>query len=159
MNELTSITDAKAAAFVLNCRFGNALARICGAIRAGGLTIAAEIDTARRVKNALQIQVSPCRVLLVDNPFIMLQSASIERASGVLIPLHVVISSAGDRTIVHLLNLACIELNELPVGIRSPLVELRRELFRVLSGIADGTSVGRDVSDEAEIPIERGRSL
>lgn len=148
MDELTTIADARSAAFVLNYRFDTALERVRRAISAGGLSIAAEIDAARRVKRALRIRVSPCRVLLVDNPFLMLQAASIDRASGVLIPLHVVVSSAGSRTIVHLLNPASIQLNELPIGLRAPLVDLRSELFRVLSGVADTVHLGRDASEE-----------
>jgi uncharacterized protein (DUF302 family) len=148
MKELTTIADAKAAAFVLNCRFDAALARVRQAIRGGGLSIAAEIDAARRVKRALHIRVSPCRILLVDNPFFMLQATSIDRASGVLIPLHVVVSAAGSRTIVHLLNLASVQTNELSIGVRAPLVDLRNELFRVLAGVADTVHLGRDSSEE-----------
>lgn len=150
MKELTTIAEAKAAAFVLNCRFDTALARVRQAIRGAGLSIAAEIDSAQRVKRALHVRVSPCRVLLVDNPFFMLQAASIDRASGVLIPLHVVVSAAGSRTIVHLLNLASIQQNELPIGVRAPLIDLRNELFRVLSGLADTVHLGRDASEGRE---------
>lgn len=139
-------------AFVMNSGFDAALARIRRALQSAGLSIAAEIDSARRVKRTLQVRIAPCRVLLVDNPLFMLQAATIHRASAVLIPLHVVVSGMGDSTVVHLLNLAYIQSNELPIGLRSPLVELRRELFRVLSGIANAVRVGRDAGDETEIP-------
>lgn len=152
-DELTTIATPDATvAFVMNTGFDAALARIRRALQGVGLSIAAEIDSARRVKRALQVRIAPCRVLLVDNPLFMLQAATIHRASAVLIPLHVVVSAAGGSTVVHLLNLAYIQSNELPVGLRSPLVELRRELFRVLSGVADAVRVGRNGGDDAEIP-------
>lgn len=152
-DEPTSIPNPDATvAFLFNAGFEPAFARVRQAIQAAGLSIAAEIDSARRVRRTLQVRIPPCRVLLVDNPFFMLQAATISRASGVLIPLHVVVSGTRSGTVVHLLNLAYIQANELPIGVRSPLVEIRRGLFRVLSGIADSVRVGRDAGDESEIP-------
>lgn len=137
--ELTTIAspETTGAFFVLNTGFDAALARVRQAIQGAGLTIVAEIDSARRAKRALQLQVPPCRLLLVDNPLFMLQTATINRAAGVFLPLHVVISGAGSRTMVYLLSLAYIQQPEMPIGVRAPLVELRGELFRALSGIAD----------------------
>jgi uncharacterized protein (DUF302 family) len=146
--ELTSIEeDAGSAAFVLHNGFEPALARIREAIQAGGLCIAAEIDAAQRLKRALQIYVSPCRLLLIDNPLFMLQAAAINRASGVLLPLHVVVSGAGDHTVAHMLTLECIRTSELPIGIRAPLLELRREVFGILSNVADGVGGQHDIGD------------
>ncbi|MGH9584983.1 MAG: DUF302 domain-containing protein [Bryobacteraceae bacterium] len=151
-NKLTAITDTAAtAAFVLNSGFEPALTRVRRAIRAGGLCIAAEIDVAKRLKRALRIGTSPCRVLLVDTPLFMLQAAAVNRASGVLIPLHVVVSGAENRTTVHLLNLACIRPNELSIGVRSPLLELRQELFGILSNVADGVGAQHDAGDRASL--------
>lgn len=146
--ELTTVAspETTGAFFILTTGFDTALARVRQAIRAAGLSVVAEIDTARRVNRALQLQVPPCRVLLVDNPLFMLQTATISRGAGVLLPLHVVVSGAGSRTMVHLLNLAYIQQPEMPIGIRAPVVKLRGEVFRALSGIADAALQAGDGS-------------
>ncbi|MDQ2776629.1 MAG: DUF302 domain-containing protein [Acidobacteriota bacterium] len=128
---------AATASFVVDSPFDSALLRIRRAIRADQLSIAAEIDAARRVKRALQIYVPPCRVLLVDNPAFMLETTAIDRASGIFIPLHLVVSGAGNRTLVHVLNLEHMRHSDLPIGIRAPVMDLQRQILRSLTRIAE----------------------
>ena len=134
--DLTPV-DNYAPAFVLDTPFDSALARIRRAIRDDQLCIAAEIDTAKRVKRALQIQVSPCRLLLVDNPRFMLEATAIDRASGIFLPLHLVVSGAGSRTLVHMLSPDFVQYGDLPIGIRAPVAGLQQQLLRMLRRIAD----------------------
>jgi uncharacterized protein (DUF302 family) len=128
---------ATTAAFVIDSPFDSALFQIRRAIRADQLSIASEIDAARRVKRALQIYVPPCRVLLVDNPAFMLETTAIDRASGIFIPLHLVVSGAGNRTLVHALNLEHMRHSDLPIGIRAPVMDLQRQILRSLGRIAE----------------------
>lgn len=123
-------------AFVIHSPFDSALPRIRRAIRDDQLSIAAEIDAARRVKRALDIYVPPCRVLLVDNPGFMLEATAIDRASGIFIPLHVIVSGAGNSTLVHMLNTEHILRSDLPIGIRAPVLDLQRQILRSLGRIA-----------------------
>ena len=127
---------ATTTAFIIDSSFDSALLRIRQAIRADQLSIAAEIDAAQRVKRALKIYVPPCRVLLVDNPAFMLETTAIDRASGIFIPLHVVVSGAGNRTLVHMLGLEHIRHSDLPIGIRAPVLDLQRQILRSLARIA-----------------------
>src|SRR5579875_766347 len=104
-------------AFIIDTPFDSALPRIRRTLRSDQLSIAAEIDAAQRVKRALEIYVPPCRVLLIDNPAFLLETTAIDRASAIFIPLHLVISGAGNRTLVHMLNMEHIRRSDLPIGI------------------------------------------
>jgi uncharacterized protein (DUF302 family) len=128
---------ASTTAFVVHSPFDSALPRIRRAIRNGQLSVAAEIDAAQRVKRALEIYVPPCRVLLIDNPAFMLETTAIDRASGIFIPLHLVVSGAGNRTLVHMLNLEHIRHSDLPIGIKAPVLDLQRQILRSLGRIAE----------------------
>ena len=125
------------AAFIIHSPFESALPRIRRAIRDDQLSIAAEIDTAHRVKRALEIHVPPCRILLIDNPAFTLETTAIDRASGTFIPLHLVVSEAGNHTLVHMLNVEHIRQSDLPIGIRAPVLDLQRQLLRSLGRIAE----------------------
>ena len=125
------------AAFIIHSSFDSALPRIRRAIRDDQLSIAAEIDTAHRVKRALEIYVPPCRILLIDNPAFTLETTAVDRTSGTLIPLHLVVSGAGNHTLVHMLNVEHIRKSDLPIGIRAPVLELQRQVLRTLGRIAE----------------------
>lgn len=141
---------ATATAFVVDSPFDSALPRIRRAIRADQLSIAAEIDAAQRVKRALEIFVPPCRVLLIDNPAFMLETTAIDRASGIFIPLHLVVSGAGNRTLVHMLNLEHIRHSDLPIGIRAPVLDLQRQILRSLARIAKRARNIDELADRGE---------
>jgi uncharacterized protein (DUF302 family) len=123
-------------AFVLDTAFEPALAQIRQAIRQDQLSIAAEVDAAQRVRHALEIFVPQCRVLLVDSPLLLLEATAIDRASAIFVPLHLVVSSAGDRTLVQMLNLDHLRNSDLPIGIRAPVLDLQRQLARTLARVA-----------------------
>ncbi len=142
--------SAATTAFVVDSPFDSALVQIRRAMRADQLSIAAEIDTAQRVKRTLEIYVPPCRVLLIDNPAFMLESTAIDRASGIFIPLHLVVSGAGNRTLVHLLNLEHIRHSDLPIGIRAPVLDLQRQIVRSLGRIAERARNLHELADRGE---------
>ncbi|HZS54243.1 MAG TPA: DUF302 domain-containing protein [Bryobacteraceae bacterium] len=128
---------AATTAFVINSPFDSALPQIRRAIGACQLSIAGEIDASQRVKRALEIYVPPCRVLLVDSPAFMLETTAIDRASGIFIPLHVVVSGAGNRTLIHILSAEHIQSSNLPIGVRAPILDLQRQVVRGLLRIAE----------------------
>ncbi len=128
---------ASTTAFVVDNPFDSAVSRIRRTLRADQLFVAAEIDAAQRVKRALDIYVPPCRVLLIDSAAFMLETTAIDRTSGILIPLHLVVSGAGNRTLIHMLNAEYTRHSDLPIGIRAPVLDLQRQVFRALSRIAE----------------------
>jgi uncharacterized protein (DUF302 family) len=137
-------------AFIIDDPFDSALARIRRTLSTGQLSIAGEIDAAHRVKRTLDIYVPACRILLVDNPTFMLEATAIDRTAGIFMPLHLVVSAAGSRTLVHMLNLDHIRHGDLPIGVRAPVVELQRQLARALATIAQ--RVSKLPEDEGEVP-------
>lgn len=141
---------ASTTALVVDSPFDSALPRIREAIRTGHLSIAAEIDAARRVKRELEIYVPPCRVLFIDSPTFMLETTAIDRASAIFIPLHLVVSGAGNRTLVHMLNLDHIRNSDLPIGIRAPVLDLQRQIFRSLAKIAERARNLQEFVDRGE---------
>lgn len=146
---------ASTTAFVVDSPFDSALLRIRRAIRADQLSVAAEIDAAQRVKRALEIYVPPCRVLLIDNPAFMLETTAIDRASGIFIPLHLVVSGAGNRTLVHVVSPEHIRHSDLPIGIRAPVLDLQRQVFRSLATIAERARNIFELADRGEDRFER----
>ena len=143
------------AAFIIHSPFDSALPRIRRAIRDDQLSIAAEIDTAHRVKRALEIYVPPCRILLIDNPAFTLETTAIDRTSGTLIPLHLVISGAGNHTLVHMLKVEHIRQSDLPIGVRAPVLDLQRQVLRTLGRIAERVRT-EDLLRSEQVPTADG---
>jgi hypothetical protein len=74
---------------------------------------------------------------MIDNPAFTLETTAIDRASGTFIPLHLVVSGAGNRTLVHMLNIEHIRQSDLPISVRAPVLDLQRQLLRTLGRIAE----------------------
>lgn len=129
--------DMSTMAFIVDSPFNSALAKVRRAIRADQLAIAAEIDAAQRVKRALDIYVPPCRVLLIDSPAFVLEATAVDRASGIFIPVHLVVSAAGSRTLVYMLSLEHIRRSDLPIGVKAPVLDLQRQIIRSLTRISE----------------------
>jgi uncharacterized protein (DUF302 family) len=145
-------------AFVLNSPFEFSLRRIRRAIVEDNLCVAAEIDTRKRIHRAFQIYESPCRILLIDSPFFALETASIDRASGVFLPLHLVVSAADDCTLVHMLASDYSYRVPFPIGIRSSLTGLQHQLWRTMGRIADGVREPEQFGHRGEVrTIDEGR--
>jgi uncharacterized protein (DUF302 family) len=121
---------------MVNDAIGSALPRLRTTLRREQLSIAAEITIAHRVKLTLGIDVPACRILLIDNPAFLLETTAIDRTCGIFIPMHLVVSAAGNRTLVHMLNLEHIRRSDLPIGIRAPVMDLQRQILRALARIA-----------------------
>jgi uncharacterized protein (DUF302 family) len=144
------------AGFIIHRPIHSALPLIRRAIRDDQLAIAGEIDSAQRVKRALEIYVPPCRILLIDNPAFTLETTAIDRSSGTLIPLHLVVSAAGNHTLVHMLNVEHIRQSNLPIGIRAPVLDLQRQVIRALARIAERIR-SQDLLDRSEhVPTTDG---
>jgi hypothetical protein len=145
-------------AFVLNSPFEFSLGRIRRGILEDNLCIAAEIDTTQRSRRAFQIYKSPCRILLIDSPFFVLETAAIDRASGVFLPLHLVVSGTDDGTLVHMLGPDYSHRVPFPIGIRSPLTGLQHQLWRTMGRIADSVRDPRQLGDRGKVRnIDGGR--
>jgi uncharacterized protein (DUF302 family) len=65
------------------------------------------------------------RLLLVDSPIFTFEAMALDRAAGVLIPLHVLVSSDGDQTEVIFVEPAALFDRRLPIGAAGPLEQIK----------------------------------
>jgi uncharacterized protein (DUF302 family) len=126
--------------------FDRALKAIREALARDDLRVASELDVAARVKRELNIGFTPCRILLVDSPFLLLEAATVDCAAAVLFPLHVVVSGRGPQTQVHWMNPAAIEGLRLPTGAALPLAKLQSLVSHALERIAMKRDIYQTVS-------------
>ncbi len=64
------------------------------------------------------------RVLLVDCPLLAFEAQALHHAAGVFLPLHVLVRSEGNRTLVTTVNPAALFDGKLPLGSAEPVEKL-----------------------------------
>jgi uncharacterized protein (DUF302 family) len=137
-----SMSDRKPTiTYVMNVAFDVAIKRIRGALALRQLSIAVELNASRRLNRALGLELSPCQILFIDSPLLLLEAMAIDRCSAVFIPLHLVVSDAGERTIVHLFNPDYLRTDDAPLGIRVSVKRLQRQILDILEEIAERSHV------------------
>ena len=136
--------------FVLEESFEPALKTLRRALAEDQLCIIVELDAAKRIRHALNIVVSPCRILLVENPLFMLEATAIDRSSAVFIPLHLVVSGSGARTLIHVLGPQHSQLRDFPIGVRIPLTRIQDQLLGTLGKVADRARDADDLADRGD---------
>jgi uncharacterized protein (DUF302 family) len=100
-----------------------------------GLGIAMELDLSARIRRSLGINLAPCRVLFVDCPLLVLQAVALDASAATLLPLHVVVSGSGPKTLVHCREPAGAQAADLPVEVRAPIRRLQARLSEAVSRI------------------------
>jgi len=128
--------------YAMDVDFDVAIKRIRRALATKQLSIAVELNASRRLNRALGLRLSPCQILFIESPLLLLEAMAIDRCSAAFIPLHLVVSDAGKRTIVHLLNPEYLRTDDAPLGIRIPVKRLQGELVDMLEEIAKRTHTG-----------------
>jgi uncharacterized protein (DUF302 family) len=138
----------------MNSGFETAVKRVRGVLTANQLSIAAEFNASRRLRQALGLEVEPCQILFIENPLLLLEATAIDRSSAVFIPLHLVVSGKGSQTALYLLNAEfLLRANDAPLGIRIPIRRMQAQIVEILETIAERTSVpdGTREWDAAEV--------
>jgi uncharacterized protein (DUF302 family) len=143
--------------FVLEESFESALKTLRRAFTEDQLCVAVELDAAKRIRHALNIIVSPCRILLVENPLFMLEATAIDRSSAVFIPLHVVVSASGARTLIHVLGPPSSQMRDFPIGVRIPLKRILDRVLWALGKVADRIRDADELADRGDSRSERVR--
>src|SRR5437868_7645194 len=133
--------------FVLEESFESALRTLRRVFAEDQLCVTVELDAAKRIRRALNMAVSPCRILLVENSIFMFEATTIDPTSAVFIPLHVVVSSNGASTLIHVLSADYSQPRDSPVGVRIRLAQIHDQVLDTLRKVADRT---RDVDDLAD---------
>jgi uncharacterized protein (DUF302 family) len=128
--------DPRVTAYSIGEPFGKALPKIREALIHAELCISGELDISERLQRQLSLGFEPCRLLLVDTPYLMLESVTLDRAGALLLPLHLVVFATGMRTQVQWLNLNSLEGNRLSPAALAPRAKLQTALCRALEPIA-----------------------
>ena len=133
--------------FVLEESFQSALKTLRAAFAKDQLCATVELDVVKRIQRALKMAVSPCRILLVENPIFRLEATAVDRSSAKFIPLHVVVSSYGASTLIHVLSLGYSQVGDSPVGVRIPLARIQDQVLGTLRKVADRTRDADELAD------------
>jgi uncharacterized protein (DUF302 family) len=135
-SDVPMIHEAAVTVYTIAYPFEKALPAVREALTAGGLSIAGEMDISERIRKQLGLDFGPCRILLVDSPYLLVEALALDRSAAALLPLHVVISGREFITHVHWISLAGMRQTRLPAGAEAPLAKLHLELSRIFDGMA-----------------------
>jgi uncharacterized protein (DUF302 family) len=133
-------------AYVLAEPFSRALETVRAALAKSELCISGELDVSYRIQRLLQLGFPPCKILLVDSLYLLLEAVTLSRAAAVLLPFHVVIAGHASETLVYWMNPAVIAGADLPAGAAAPVAKLQSMLSHVLEPIAMRQNVYQSVS-------------
>jgi uncharacterized protein (DUF302 family) len=128
--------DQETATLVMQQPLKEALKLIRRALAKEGLEIVADLDLAGRIREALGIDLAPCRVLCVDCPVALLEALALDHSAAVLLPLHLVVASQDGLTLVHLLNPAASLYSGLPLTARSAVSKLQARVMQAVESIS-----------------------
>jgi uncharacterized protein (DUF302 family) len=99
-----------------------------------GLRIISELDLSRRIEQTMGIRLLPCRILYVwPDPAL---AADTYPAAAVVLPLHVVIASAGAQTEIRVQGRIRCEQRTASDLIESTVMDSQAEVMRSLATVA-----------------------
>jgi uncharacterized protein (DUF302 family) len=110
--------------YVIAERFDRAVKLIRGALSDVELDVVREFDVAMHLNVGSARKAVPSRILFVDCPLLAFEALALDRAAGVFLPLHILVSSRGDRTEVFVANPTALLDVRLPVGAAAPIARL-----------------------------------
>ena len=116
--------------------FEKALKILRKALLEGELQIQAEFDVSGRISRQLGVGLSPCRILCVDCPFLLLETVARDGSAIVLLPLHVVVSSRGPETAVYVPRSVSSNGIGFAFEAADPVNKLQARVSRILEKIA-----------------------
>ena len=129
-------SESAVTTYMISEPFERALKTVREALNRHDLSISSELDVSGRIRRELNIGFTPCRILLVDSPCLLIEAATLDCSAAVLFPLHVVLTSRGPQTAIHWINPVAIEGARLPIGSAAPLAKLQSLVTHALERIA-----------------------
>jgi uncharacterized protein (DUF302 family) len=129
-------SEPAVAAYMISEPFNRALGTVREALSKTDLQVVTEVDVSARIKRQLDIGFGPCRVLLVDSPYLLLEAITLDRSAVALLPLHLVLCGRGPQTLVHWMNPAALGGVRLPAGATAPLLKLQALVARAIESVA-----------------------
>lgn len=94
--------------------FTKALKEVRCALRSAGLSIAAEIKMSDREAKRVYPGAQAGCVLLVDSPFLLLESVTLDRAAAIFVPYHLIVCGNSHSSYVHWPQPVCLDSIRLP---------------------------------------------
>lgn len=119
-----------------NLGFDEAIERVTSALRDQGFGVLTEIDVQATMKEKLDIDVAPYRILGACNPPLAHRALELEPSIGLLLPCNVVVRVDGDETVVSIMDPGVIA----QVADRPELVETAAEARGRLEKVAAAVS-------------------
>ena len=118
--------------YVIDEQFDRALSLVRQELVDRELSVTSEFDVTESLSGDSRRKADRTRLLLVDCPLLLLEALALDRAAGVLIPLHVLVSSDGDRTQVVFIESSALFDRRVPVGASGPLEKLKTRISMAL---------------------------
>lgn len=109
--------------YILEERFPKALKLIRTALGSMEVAVVGELDITEKPHPGAS-SLSRSTILLVDCPLLDLEALALDRAAAVFLPLHVLVSAAGEQTKVSVVNPTGIFNARFPAGSVGPLDRL-----------------------------------
>ena len=125
-------TAAAGQTYVIAEQFDKALKLVRQELAKHDLSVTGEFDVTENLSRDSGRMPDRARLLLVDCPLLLFEAVALDRAAGVLIPLHVLVSAAGDRTQVVFVEASTLFDRRVPVGASGPLEEIKARITMAL---------------------------
>lgn len=100
LHELTS--GGTTLTYVIDKPYRVVLKQLRVALKARGFDIPVEMDVSAWINTQLGVTLRPCTVLDVACPFLVLEAAIIDATAAAFLPLQVIVTEAGSRSLVRL---------------------------------------------------------
>ncbi len=114
-----------------------AVRRVRRAIAQQELRVPAEFDVPAHFRHELGAVLSPCLVLYVDVPALLLEAIVFHPGAALLMPQPVVISGNERRSKVRVLNVEALLGRDLPSSVEEPLMALHTRILKALESVAE----------------------
>ena len=122
--------------YVIAERFDKALRLIRSTMAEMELSVVDEFDTVLGPGHESKRKAERSKLLLVDSPLLVFEALALDRAAGVFVPVHLLVSPDGNRTQVTWMEPASLFDVRLPVGSAEPLRKLRTRVARALEVVS-----------------------
>ena len=135
---MTTATTTLGITVHLNATFDNALARVTDALKAEGFGVLTEIDVQATLKNKLDVDFRPYRILGACNPSLAHRALTAAPEVGLLLPCNVTVqqTEAGAVEVALVDPLAMLGVIAHP-GLQPIAVEARAKLERVAAALKE----------------------
>jgi uncharacterized protein (DUF302 family) len=159
MNHETAVTSC-----LIAQPFDKALKAVRRTLADAELTVPGELDVAGHIQRQLYVGFAPCRILFVDAPYLLLEALVVERAAATFLPLHLVVSARGNRTLVQWIDLAAVQPPRLPAKALPFARLVQLQLSTALARIAEpedavvGSAVAGLTRERCRLTPDGGRT-